>query len=120
MPAYQHDELRVDEYWLADVSFLWRLKELVAIKNQAIYAGIGLHAAGIYERVDFQVPDDEIYGASAYLAGQTPVGTFTLGSRRHCGRMERLDLIRPAGRQGVDPERWAVPLAAAKSAHAGA
>lgn len=79
MPAYQHDELRVDQYWLADVSFLWHLKELVAIRNQSIYAGIGLHAAGIYERVDFLVPDDEIYGASAYLAGPTPIGTFTLG-----------------------------------------
>jgi NTE family protein len=79
MPAYQHDELRVDEYWLADVSFLWHLKELVAIKNQSIYAGFGLHAAGIYERVDFLVPDDEIYGASAYLSGPTPIGTFMLG-----------------------------------------
>lgn len=79
LPAYQHDELRVREYWLAEASFLWRVKDLVPIKNQAIYAGFGLQAAGLYERVDFQVPDDEVYGASAYLAGPTPLGTFTLG-----------------------------------------
>jgi NTE family protein len=79
LPAYQHDELRVREYWLAEASFLWRLKDLVPVKNQAIYGGFGLQAAGLYERVDFQVPDDEVYGASAYLAGPTPLGTFTLG-----------------------------------------
>jgi hypothetical protein len=52
--------------------------ELVALKNQSIYAGIGLQAAGLYERVDL-VDDGQVYGASAYLAGPTPVGTFTVG-----------------------------------------
>jgi NTE family protein len=79
LPAYQHDELRVREYWLAQASFLWRLKDLAPVKNQAIYGGFGLQAAGLYDRVDFQVEDDEVYGASAYLAGSTPIGTFTLG-----------------------------------------
>ena len=79
LPAFQYDELRVREYWLAEASFLWRIKDLVPIKNQAIYGGFGLQAAGLYERVDFQVPDDEVFGASAYLAGQTPLGNFTLG-----------------------------------------
>ncbi|MFZ2508311.1 MAG: patatin-like phospholipase family protein [Steroidobacteraceae bacterium] len=79
LPAFQHDELRVREYWLAQASFLWRLKELVPIKNQAIYGGFGVQAAGLYDRVDFLVEDDEVYGASAYLAGPTPLGTFTLG-----------------------------------------
>lgn len=78
LPGFQHDELRVREYWLAQASFLWRLKELVAVKNQAIYGGFGLQAAGLYDRADL-VEDDEIYGASAYLAGPTPIGTFTLG-----------------------------------------
>ena len=65
-------------YWLAEASFLWRLKELVAVKNQAIYGGFGLQAAGLYDRVDF-VEDGEVYGVSAYVGGPTPIGTFTLG-----------------------------------------
>lgn len=78
MPAYQYDELRVRSYWLADVSYLWHLKDLSPIKGQAIYAGFGLQAAGLYDRVD-PVEDGEVYGASAYLAGPTPIGTFTMG-----------------------------------------
>ncbi len=79
LPAFSYDELRAREYWLAQASFLWRLKDLVPVKNQAIYAGFGLQAAGLYDRVDF-VADDEIYGASAYLTGPTMFGTFTLGA----------------------------------------
>jgi NTE family protein len=78
LPAYQIDELRVRSYWLAEASFLWRLKNLVPVKNQAIYGGFGLQAAGLYDRVDL-VEDGEVYGASAYIGGPTPIGTFTLG-----------------------------------------
>jgi len=78
MPAYQFDELRANEYWLADVNLLWRIANLVPVRNQALYAGFGLQAAGLYERVDL-VPDGEIYSASLTVAGPTPVGTFTLG-----------------------------------------
>jgi NTE family protein len=78
MPAYQFDELRANEYWLADVNVLWRIANLVPVKNQALYAGVGLQAAGLYERVDL-VPDGEIYSASVAFGGPTPVGTLTLG-----------------------------------------
>jgi hypothetical protein len=78
IPAYQHDELRARGYWLAEVSFLWRLKDLVPVKNQALYGGLGLQAAGLYDRVDF-VEDGEVYGVSGYVGGRTPIGTLTLG-----------------------------------------
>ena len=77
-PAYQLDEVRARGYWLADASVVWRLLELSALKNQAIYGGFGLQALGVYDRVD-RVEDDEIYGASAYIGGPTPIGNFTLG-----------------------------------------
>jgi NTE family protein len=101
LPAFSYDELRVREYWLADVSFLWLLKDLVAVKNQAIYGGFGLQAAGLYERVD-RVPDGEIYAASAYLGGPTPLGTFVVG----VGAAEEswafwLSLGRPIGRGSI-------------------
>ena len=78
LAAYRFDELRASGYWLADVSFLWRLVDLVPVKNQAIYGGFGLQAAGLYDRVD-RVEDGEVYAASAYLGGSTPIGTFTIG-----------------------------------------
>jgi NTE family protein len=81
MPAYQHDELRVSDYWVAESSFLRRLKVLSPIKNQAIYGGLGLQATGIYDRLDVEGDDDEvIYGAYLFLAGPTALGTFTLGA----------------------------------------
>ena len=78
LAGYQFDEIRVDSYWLAQGSFLWRIKDLVTIKNQALYAGFGVYAAGLYGRFD-EVDGEEIYGASAYLAGSTPIGTINLG-----------------------------------------
>ena len=80
LPGYQHDELRVSDYWIAESSFLRRLKTLSPIKNQAIYAGLGLQAAGLYDRLDVEGEDDEvIYGGYLFLAGPTALGTFTLG-----------------------------------------
>lgn len=78
LPAYQIDEIRARSYWLVDGGLTWLLKDLAPIKNQAIYGGIGLQAGAVYDRVDL-VADDEVYGATAYLAGPTPIGTFTLG-----------------------------------------
>lgn len=82
MPWFQHDELRVSDYWVAESSFLRRLKVLSPIKNQAIYAGLGLQASGIYDRLDVEGPNDEetIYGGYLFLAGPTALGTFTLGA----------------------------------------
>ena len=78
LPAYQLDELRARSYALANVNFLWRLKELVAVKNQAIYGGLGVQVASLSDRVD-PVDDGEIYGLSGYIGGPTPIGTLVLG-----------------------------------------
>jgi len=78
LPAYQFDELRVRDYWLGSAMFLWRLRELVAVRNQALYGGLGVQVAGLYYRVDL-VPDGEGYGASAFFGGATPIGALTLG-----------------------------------------
>ena len=78
LPAYQLDEFRVRSYWLADLSFLWRLMDLVPVRNQSIYGGIGLTAAGLYDRVD-RIEDGEVYSVSAYVGGPTPIGTFIVG-----------------------------------------
>jgi hypothetical protein len=79
LPAYQRGELRVGSYWLVDAMLLWRLKEIVPVKNLAIYGGFGLQAAGLYERLD-AVDDGEVYGLTGYLGGPTPIGTLTIGA----------------------------------------
>lgn len=77
-PGYQIDELRVRSYWTASGSFLWRLVDLVPIRNRALYGGFELQAGRLYQRVD-PVPDGTVYGASMYVGGQTPVGALTFG-----------------------------------------
>ena len=77
LPAYQLDEFRAREYWLATTILLRRLKDL-SVRNTALYGGFGLQAAGIYDRVD-PVEDGEVYGASLFLAGQTTLGAWVLG-----------------------------------------
>ena len=77
-PGYNLDELRMGSYWTASGSFLWRLVDVVPIRDKAIYGGFALQAGRIYQRVD-PVPDGMVYGGSLYLGGQTPVGALTLG-----------------------------------------
>jgi NTE family protein len=77
-PGYQVDELRMRSYWTASGSFLWRLMDLMTIRNKALYGGFAVQAGHLYRRVD-PVPDGTIYGASVYLGGPTPVGALTLG-----------------------------------------
>lgn len=60
-------------------SYLRKTLEISALKQQSIYAGLGLQVAGLYDRIDL-VDDGEVYGASAYLAGPTPIGMFTVGT----------------------------------------
>jgi NTE family protein len=82
LPAFQHDEIRVSDYWVAESSFLRQLTVLSPLKNQAIYAGLGLQAVGLRDRIDVPGPDDDevIYGGYLFLAGPTPLGTFTFGA----------------------------------------
>jgi NTE family protein len=82
LPAFQHDELRVSDYWVAESSFLRRLKVLSPVKNQAIYGGLGLQLVGLHDRLDIAGNDDDetIFGGYVFLAGPTALGTFTLGA----------------------------------------
>jgi NTE family protein len=77
-PGYQVDELRMRRYWTASGSFLWRLVDLMSLRNKALYGGFAVQAGHIYDRVD-PVPDSSIYGASLYIGGPTPIGALTFG-----------------------------------------
>jgi NTE family protein len=78
LAGYQYDEIRLQRYWIADASFLWRLKDIATLRNQALYGGFGAYVAGLYEQFDGR-EDHVVPGLAAYLGGRTPVGTLSLG-----------------------------------------
>jgi NTE family protein len=83
-PGYEIGELRLTDYWTASGSYLWKFKDLVSIRGQALYAGVRLEAGQAIGRLEQLISpafdDDEmIYGGSVYLTGRTQAGPLTLG-----------------------------------------
>ncbi len=83
-PGFELGELRVTDYWTASGSYLWKIKDIMSIRGQALYAGVRLTAGQVYGRLEEYVSpsfdeDDSIYGGSLYIAGRTQAGPLTLG-----------------------------------------
>lgn len=84
-PGFELGELRAREYWTASGSYLWKVKDILSIRGQALYVGARLQAGRVYDRLskidgEFGFVDDETtYGGSVYLTGRTLVGPLTLG-----------------------------------------
>jgi NTE family protein len=77
-PGLELGELRVGGYWTLGTSYLWKVKEVLPIRNLALYAGVRLVGGAVYDRIDDGRTGD-IYGGSIYLTGRTRVGPLTLG-----------------------------------------
>jgi NTE family protein len=77
-PGFELGELRSDEYWTASGSYLWKIKDILSIRGQALYAGLRLQVGQTYERLD-QIDEDTMYGGSVYVTGRTMVGPLTVG-----------------------------------------
>jgi len=74
-PGLELGELRVSDYWSASGSYLWKIKDIMSIRGQALYAGIRLTAGQTFGRLEEYVDpsfdqDDTIYGGSLYIAGR--------------------------------------------------
>jgi hypothetical protein len=88
-PGFELGELRVSDYWTASGSYLWKIKDIMSIRGQALYAGLRLAAGQAFGRLEERVPpelvppgfdgDEFIYGGSMYLAGRTQAGPLTVG-----------------------------------------
>jgi NTE family protein len=83
-PGYELGELRVTDYWTASGSYLWKIKDIMSIRGQALYAGIRLEAGQTFGRLEAALDpdfdeDDLIYGGSLYVTGRTQAGPLTLG-----------------------------------------
>ena len=59
-------------------SYLWKVKDVLPIRNLALYVGVGLTGGEIYDRLDGG-DDGELYGGSVFLTGRTLFGPLTLG-----------------------------------------
>jgi len=77
-PGLELGELRVGDYWTASTGYLWKVKDIMTIRNQALYAGLRVMAGGVNDSID-DVDEDELYGGSVYLTGRTLVGPLTVG-----------------------------------------
>ena len=77
-PGFELNEMRVGGYWNIGTSYLWNVKEMLPIKNQALYAGVRIVGGAVYDRFD-QKDEVGIYGGSFFLTGRTMVGPLTLG-----------------------------------------
>jgi len=93
-PGFELGELRVTDYWTASGSYLWKVKDIMTLRGQALYAGLRLTAGQTWGRLESTIPpefpasdfvpadfdqDELIYGGSIYLAGRTQAGPLTVG-----------------------------------------
>jgi NTE family protein len=77
-PGFELGEIRAGGYWTVGTSYLLNIKEVLAIKNHALYLGFRVVGGGVSDRFD-QQESEGIYGGSVYLTGRTMVGPLTLG-----------------------------------------
>ena len=83
-PGFELGELRLTDYWTASGSYLWKIKDIMSIRGQALYAGVRLEAGQVFGRLESGIlpgfgDDEVIYGGSLYLAGRTQAGPLTVG-----------------------------------------
>ena len=72
------DALRAAAYWTVSASYLWQIKDLFALRGQALYAGLRLQDLEAYETID-GTDTGQIGSLSVFVTGRTPVGPLTLG-----------------------------------------
>jgi NTE family protein len=77
-PGFELNEMRVGGYWNIGTSYLWNVKDVLPLKNLALYAGVRVVGGAVYDRFD-QEDTVGIYGGSFFLTGRTMVGPLTIG-----------------------------------------
>jgi NTE family protein len=77
-PGFELNEMRVGGYWNIGTSYLWNVKDVLPLKNLALYAGVRVVGGAVYDRFD-QQDTVGIYGGSFFLTGRTMVGPLTIG-----------------------------------------
>jgi NTE family protein len=72
------DALRAAGYWTISASYLWQIKDIFALRGQALYAGVRLQDLESFETIDDN-NHGQIGSVSVFITGRTPVGPLTVG-----------------------------------------
>ena len=76
-PGLNLNELRGSSYWVASGNYRFKLKDIVPLLKQTMYAGLRLQAGRVGQRRD-GVQDGTLYGVSGSVSGRTIVGPFLI------------------------------------------
>ena len=76
-PGPNLNELRGKSYWVAGGNYRRKLKDIVPLFKQTLYAGLRLQAGRVGQRRD-GVQDGTLYGVSGSVSGRTIVGPFLI------------------------------------------
>lgn len=74
LAGYRDGELRGREYGYVRIGPSWKLRDLQALFDQAIYGGITLEAGNVFERADGSRAAGMVFGSSVFVVGRTPLG----------------------------------------------
>jgi NTE family protein len=76
-PGLNLNELRGTSYWVAGGNYRFKLKDIVPLFSQTMYAGLRLQAGRVGGRRD-GIRDGTLYGVSGSVSGRTIVGPFLI------------------------------------------
>ena len=115
-PGLELGELRVTDYWTTSGSYLWKVKDIMSIRGQALYAGVRLEAGQVFNRLESLV-------AAGLRRRRNDLRRLVVPDRTHAGRpadhrsrrhqhrfVEPLDRGRPADRQRHHPRARHLPM----------
>ncbi|MFW2403298.1 MAG: patatin-like phospholipase family protein [Gammaproteobacteria bacterium] len=76
-PGLNLNELRGTSYWVAGGNYRFKLKDIVPLFSQTLFAGLRLQAGRVGGRRDGAL-DGTLYGLSGSVSGRTVVGPFLI------------------------------------------
>jgi len=83
-PGFELGELRLTDYWTLSGSYLWKLKDIMSIRGQALYAGLRLEAGQAFGRFEGDIvpevdQNEFLFGGSVYVGGRMQAGPLYVG-----------------------------------------
>ena len=114
-PGFELGELRSTDYWTASGSYLWKIKDIMSIRGQALYAGVRLEAGQAFDRLESRILPGLLRTTKSSTAGPCTYWPHT--GRPADGRLRGNEhrVLEPLARVGA-PSATARSSSAASSA----
>jgi outer membrane translocation and assembly module TamA len=106
-PGLAIGELRGNEYWAFNASYLHKVADISALFGQALYLGGGFALGDMSERFDL-VREDPILAISLLASARTPLGpvSFSLATTTLGGLQLAFTLGRPIEERAISDPGW--------------